>query len=108
MLQKACFVIDRSQLKNAEDWLVTDVGSFRDLGMSARVFHIVNRYVPRKVASLSAVKESIWCEMSTTGTTNIVDFLRTATTISDHNGEELQLSLIEYCFTDIHELIRPV
>lgn len=68
--------------------------------MSARVFHIVNRYVPRKVASLSAVKESIWCEMSTTGTTNIIDFLRTATTISDHNGEELQLSLIEYCFTD--------
>ena len=40
--EHVCFVIDRSQLKNAEDWLVTDAGSFQNLGASARVFHIEN------------------------------------------------------------------
>ena len=36
-----------------------------------------------------------------------IDFLRTATTISDHNGEELQLGLVEYRFTDKEHPVSP-
>lgn len=37
--ENTLFVIDHSQLKNAEDWLVTDVGSFQNLGASVSFPH---------------------------------------------------------------------
>lgn len=39
--ENAFFVLDRSQLKSANDWLTTDVGSFEHRGSSARVFTII-------------------------------------------------------------------
>ena len=39
--ENAFFVLDRSQLKSAKDWLTTDVGSFEHRGSSARVFTII-------------------------------------------------------------------
>ena len=41
-MNNACFVIDRSQLKNSDDWLVTDLGSFENRGSSARIYVIQN------------------------------------------------------------------
>lgn len=38
--ENAFFVVDRSQLKSAKDWLTTDVGSFEHRGSSARVFTV--------------------------------------------------------------------
>ena len=39
-MENAAFVIDRTTLKNSEDWLVTDLGAFENCGSSARVFLI--------------------------------------------------------------------
>lgn len=56
--ENPCFVIDLSQLTNAADSLVSDVGSFQNLGAIARRFGlitgnmcIVNRYVAKKAAT---------------------------------------------------------
>jgi len=38
VLENAAFVVDRTKLKNSEDWLVTDLGAFENCGSSARVF----------------------------------------------------------------------
>ena len=43
--ENACFVIDDSQLKHGEDWLVSDVSSFENHGLSARVFSTKDRHV---------------------------------------------------------------
>lgn len=37
VMENAAFVVDRSQLKNIEDWLVTDLGAFENRGSSACV-----------------------------------------------------------------------
>ena len=39
-MENACFVVYRAQLKNSEDWLVTDLGAFENHGFSARLFLI--------------------------------------------------------------------
>ena len=39
-MENAAFVVDRAQLKNSEDWLVTELGAFENHGSSARVFVI--------------------------------------------------------------------
>ena len=41
-MENSIFVVDRSQLKNPKDWLVTDVGSFEHRGSSAKVYTIAN------------------------------------------------------------------
>lgn len=41
-MENASFVVDRSQLKKSEDWLVTDLGAFENRGSSARVFTIAD------------------------------------------------------------------
>ena len=88
--ENACFVIDRSQLKNAEDWLVTDVGSFQNLGASARVFHIENGLIVhsaqirgKKSSQLKRSKGEYLVRNVYYKHKKYPDFLRTATTISD-------------------------
>ena len=113
--QNACFVIDRSQLKIAEDWLVTDVGSFQNLGASARVFHIENGYVVhseqirgKRSRQLSKRSEGEYLVRNVYyRRKNYNDFHRTVTTISDHTGEELQLGLLEYHFTGTEHSVSP-
>ena len=39
-MENAAFVVDRAQLKNSEDWLVTEPGAFEDRASSGRVFVI--------------------------------------------------------------------
>lgn len=45
------FVVNRSVLKDPKDWLITDNGSFRNLGNSSKVFGIENGKV--SITSLS-------------------------------------------------------
>lgn len=45
------FVVNRSVLKDKKDWLITDNGSFRNLGNSSKVFGIENGKV--SITSLS-------------------------------------------------------
>ena len=42
MRENAYFVVDRSQLKNSEVWLVTDLQVFENCGSSARVLTIAD------------------------------------------------------------------
>ena len=113
--ENACFVIDRSQLKNVADWLVTDVGSFQNLGASARVFRIENGQVVhseqirgKRSSQLSRRSEgeylvrNVYYRRKKYG-----DFLRTVTIISDHTGDELQLGLVEYHFTGTEHSVSP-
>lgn len=41
-MENAFFVVDRAQLKSANDCLVSDVGSFERRGSSAKVYTILN------------------------------------------------------------------
>ena len=41
-MKNACFVIDRSQLKSSDDWLVTDLRLFENRGPSACIYVIQN------------------------------------------------------------------
>lgn len=40
--ENVSFVVNRSVLKDTKDWLITDNGSFRNLGNSIKVFGIEN------------------------------------------------------------------
>lgn len=113
--QNACFVIDRSNLKSAEDWLVTDVGSFQNVGASARVFRIDNGQVVhseqirgKRSSQLSKrsggeyLVQNVYYRHK-----NYSDFDRTVTTIADQTGEELQLGLLEYHFTSTEHSVSP-
>ena len=113
--ENACFVIDRSQLKNAEDWLATDVGSFQNLGASARVFRIENGLVVhseqirgKRSSQLSRRSEGEYLVRNVYYRhKKYSDFQRTVTTISDHTGDELQLGLVEYHFTGTEHSVSP-
>lgn len=89
--------------KNDEDWLVTDVGSFQNLGASARVFriengnfYIVNRYGKRSSQLSRCSEREYLVQNAYYGHKNYSDFQITVTTISDHTGDELQLGSVEY------------
>ena len=112
--ENAFFVVDRSQLKGTKDWLTTDVASFEHHGSSARVFtveedEIVGSYTWRGKKSDSPPLKQGQCLVK-----NVYhrhkkynDFVRTATTVSDSTGSELQLGLIEYCFMGSEHHISP-
>ena len=39
--ENSLFVTNRAQLKNASDWLVTNVGGFEHRGLSGRIFKLI-------------------------------------------------------------------
>ena len=41
-MENAGFVVDRGALKDKDDWLITDVGSFRNLGNSCKIGTVKN------------------------------------------------------------------
>ena len=51
--ENVSFVVNRSVLKDTKDWLITDNGSFRNLGNSFKVFGIENGKV--SITSLSFI-----------------------------------------------------
>ena len=110
----AFFVVDRSQLKSAKDWLTTDVSSFEHRGSSARVFtveadEIVASHTWRgKKSNSPSLKQGQYLVRNVYHRhKKYKDFLRTATTISDSTGRELQLGLIEYRFTGSEHHVSP-
>lgn len=112
--ENACFLIDRSQLKHGEDWLVTDVGSFENRGSSARVFitkdgHVLySEHIRGKKENQRERSEGEYLVRNVYYRhKKYNDFSRTVTTISDCTGEELQLGLIEYHFKDEEHSVSP-
>lgn len=66
-MENAAFIVDRSQLKNSEDWLVTNLGSFQNRGSSARVFVVREGEILKsrfskgtKADKQQLQKENIW------------------------------------------------
>ena len=114
MDENAFFVVDRSQLKGTKDWLTTDVGSFEHRGSGARVFtveedEIVGSYTWRgKKSDSPPLKQGQYLVKNVYHRhKKCNNFVRTATTISDSTGSELQLGLIEYCFIGSEHHISP-
>lgn len=110
--ENAFFVVDRSQLKSAKDWLSTDVGSFEHRGSSARVFtivegEIVDSYTWRGKKSPPLKEGQYLVRNVFYRHKKYTDFVRTATTISDSTGSELQLGMIEYRFTGGEHHVSP-
>lgn len=112
--ENAFFVVDRSQLKSAKDWLVTDVGCFEHRGSSARIFTIEEdqiveskRWRGKKNNSTSLGQGQYVARNVYHRHKKYQDFVRTATTISDFTGSELQLGLIEYRFTGVEHHVSP-
>ena len=110
--ENAFFVVDRSQLKDYKDWLITDVGSFEHRGSSARVFTIIEGEIVesktwRSKNSPSLKKGQYLVRNVYHRHKKYKDFLRTATTISDLTGSEMQLGLIEYRFTGTEHHVSP-
>lgn len=81
-MEDAFFVVDRTQLKSANDWLVTAVGSFEHRGSSAKVYTILNgKIVASKVWANKRLEDlvmklmaSIWLKMCFTKTKSIQTF----------------------------------
>lgn len=104
--ENSFFVINRAQLKNATDWLVTNVGAFEHRGLSGRIlklitmkFWIAPYFGVKRLNYHAWEKESSWQEIRN----NVFyrhrkynDFLRAVTVLEDCHGNELQLGLIEY------------
>ena len=112
--ENACFVIDRAQLKHAEDWLMTDVGSFENRGSSSRVYTIIDgniidsKHVRGSKKKLLALREAEYLVRNVYYRhKKYVDFYRTVTTISDSTGEELQTAMIEYHFCGTEHSVSP-
>ena len=112
--ENAFFVVDRSELKSAKDWLTMDVGSFEHCGSSARVFTIAEGEIVESYTWHGKKKESPPLKQSQYIVRNVYhrhkkyqDFVHTSTTISDSSGNELQLGLIEYRFTGSEHHVSP-
>ena len=113
-VQENCFfVVDRAQLKNASDWLMTDVGAFDHRGVSGRIFKTEDNQilestlfrgkkseVPRLNEGEYLVKNVFYRHKK------YKDFLRTATTVLDSHGK-LQLGLIEYRYKGEEHHVSP-
>lgn len=111
--ENAFFVVDRSQLKSAKDWLTTDVGSFEHRGSSARVFTIVEDEIVES-ETWRGKKRGLSLKQGQYIARNVYyrhkkyqDFVRTATTISDSTWGELQLGLLEYRFAGTEHHVSP-
>ena len=89
-MENAFFVVDRTQLKSANDWLVSNVGSFEHRGSSAKVYTILNgKIVASKVWANKRLEDLVmedgqyWVQNVFHRHKKYSDFLRTSTTILD-------------------------
>lgn len=112
--ENACFVIDRSKLRDQDDWLITDLGAFENRGVSARLYNAESGEIKysgkikgkeKKSAKLN--KNEYLVERVYYRHKNYTDFSRIATTIKDHTGGHLQLGLIEYRFLNEEHHVSP-
>lgn len=113
-MENAAFIVDRSQLKNSEDWLVTDLGSFENRGSSARVFVVREGEILESRFSKGTKADKQQLQRGEYLVRNVFerhkkyrDFNRTSTVITKWNGNELPLDLIQFTFAADEHHISP-
>ena len=96
------FVIDRAHLKNASDWLMTDVGAFDYRGVSSRIFKTDSNQILESAMFRGKKSEMHQLREGEYLIRNVFyrhrkyqDFLHTVTTLVDCHGDELQLGFID-------------
>jgi len=114
VLENAAFVVDRTKLKNSEDWLVTDLGAFENHGSSACVFLINDNRVVESHFSKGTKVEKQQLQTGQYMVRNVFehhkrcnDFNCTSTVITQWDGEELPLGLIQITFAEEEHRISP-
>ena len=101
--ENAAFVIQRSALKGKGDWLVTDLGSFSNLGHSGKVLQVedgdilASRQWPRRVKDRFELNKDEYLVLSTYWKhAKYSDYSRITTVVSKKGGHELDLALVQY------------
>ncbi|CAB3999185.1 Hypothetical predicted protein [Paramuricea clavata] len=112
--ENACFVIDRSRLRNQEDWLITDIGTFENHRGSARLYKTEDGEIKysakikgREKNTAKLGRDEYLVKRVYYRHKKYTDFSRITTTITDHTGCELQLGLVEYRFQDQEHHVSP-
>ena len=114
-MENACFVIDRTELKNSEYWLVTDLRSFENRGSSARVFQVFKDSTTGEgygckgtLAKWKQLKEGECFVRSVFERhRKYQDFWRTSTLVYGTGGQVMSLGMIQYSFTDEEHHVSP-
>ena len=114
VMENCCFVIDRTALKNSDDWLVTDLGSFENRGSSARIFVLKGDKMVDAYACKGTLAERQQLEKGEFLVRNVferhkkyTDFQRTSTLIYTCSGRVLSLGMIQYTFTGEEHHVSP-
>ena len=112
--ENAAFVIQRSALKDKGDWLVTDLGSFNNFGHGGKVFQVEDgnilssRRWPRRVQDRFDLEEDEYLVLSTYWKhAKYSDFSRITTVVSQKDGQELDLALVQYQYEGEEHHISP-
>ena len=114
VMENCCFVIDRTAIKNSDDWLVTDLGSFENRGSSARIFVLKDDKMVDAYACKGTLAERQKLEKGEFLVRNVferhkkyTDFQRTSTLIYTCSGRVLSLGMIQYTFTGEEHHVSP-
>ena len=112
--ENAAFVIQRSALKGKGDWLVTDLGSFSNLGHSGKVLQVedgdilASRQWPRRVEDRFELNKDEYLVLSTYWKhARYSDYSRITTVVSKKGGHELDLALVQYQYDGEEHHISP-
>ena len=111
-MENAGFVI--SQLKNRDDWLVSDLGGFENHGSSARMFVIRDKKIVNSWFCKGTQPERNQLKCDEYLVRNVferhkkyTDFVRNSTLVYCCGGQTLPLSLIQYSFTGEEHPVSP-
>ena len=112
--ENAAFVIQRSALKGKGDWLVTDLGSFSNLGHSGKVLQVEDGDIlastrwPRRVEDRFELNKDEYLVLSTYWKhAKYSDYSRITTVVSKKVGQELDLALVQYWYDGEEHYISP-
>ena len=105
-MENCCFVIDRTVLKNSDDWLVTDLGSFENRSSSAHIFVLKHDKMVDAYACKGTLAGRQKLEKGEFPDRNVferhkkyTEIQRTSTLIYTCSGHVLSLGMIQYTFT---------
>lgn len=112
--ENAAFVIQGSALKDKGDWLVTDLGSFSNLGHGGKVFQVEAGNIltsirwPRRVEDRFELEDDQYLVLSTYWKhAKYEDYSRTTTVVSRKGGQELDLALVQFQYEGEEHSISP-
>lgn len=114
VMENCCFVIHRTALKNSDDWLVTDLGSFDNCDLSARIFAIKDDKMVDAYACKGTLAERQKLQKDEFLVRNVfewhkkyTDFQQASTLIYTCSGRVLSLGMIQYTFTGEEHHVSP-